>query len=369
MFRKKIVTMAVVLIFVLCLGFADRPSSWAENAYDFGLSSGVLHEDIDWNYGENITRQDFAKLAVHMYLRESGYNNVQELLHDGLNEKYKVYTKPFKDLNYSTVNSKYVVAANILGFVDGISTTEFSPYTNLTREQASKILYKAYVKLLSNSSVDVNADADVVKFRDDADIAGWAEKYVYAVREIGIMKGVGANLFDPKGPYTREQAAVTIVRLSRIAREMTGADSFEKSPHDNEGSMPTAYDLRKFEEEVLRLTNEERAKVGLNPLSNSPQYYSYAKVRVREIVDKFSHTRPDGSDFDSGMTGFLAAGENLAGGLPTPEQVVRAWMESKGHRENILRPDFTHLSVAVYYKPDDTMYKWYWVQTFTTLGN
>ena len=123
-------------------------------------------------------------------------------------------------------------------------------------------------------------------------------------------------------------------------------------------------EVEKFSQEVLRLVNVERSRVGLAPLKFAKDLEASAYVRAVELPVKFSHTRPDGSKCFTAMPkrGHIL-GENLAGGQTSPKQVVQAWMDSKSHRENILNPKFTQLGVVYYYKAN-SKYKHYWVQHF-----
>ncbi len=442
MFRKRILSLLILSSVLFSVAFADCPSHWAKESYDLGLSKGILHHDINANYSEFITREDFAKLVVHYYIRQKGYNNLEELLAVDLSSEFDAYEYPFKDLDYSLDSYKYIVAANILGFVNGVSSSEFAPTAKISREQAAKMLFTVYEKVLKDNSLDVEKHDEVAEFIDHSSISQWANKYVYPIRALGIMNGEGDNLFNPKGKYTREQAAVTVVRLSQMASDVI-EDVEEHSPSDYErdrssddydhetshhqdephhtlppaesqvgkehesfgvapppnlgagsvaGSdhlvtmtppvfeeaeepeiekpslfiaLPNAYELKCYENKVVELVNKERADAGLQPLQQNPNYYSHAMTRAEEIVETFSHTRPDGSDFNSGIDGYSYAGENLAKGQDTPQKVVSEWMESPDHRENILRPEFTHITVAVYYK-HNSEYKWHWVQIFST---
>lgn len=119
-----------------------------------------------------------------------------------------------------------------------------------------------------------------------------------------------------------------------------------------------------YEAEVLRLVNIERAKYGLSALSYDSGAAKAAHIRAKEIVISFSHTRPDGSSCftaaqETGFT-YRTAGENIAYGYATPEQVVTGWMNSEGHRKNILSSSFTKLGVGCY-KSGNTLY---WSQFF-----
>ncbi|MDZ8054804.1 MAG: CAP domain-containing protein [Aulosira sp. ZfuVER01] len=117
-----------------------------------------------------------------------------------------------------------------------------------------------------------------------------------------------------------------------------------------------------FEKQVLDLTNQERAKNGLAPLQGNVEL-NYAADKYAELMAQqhyFSHTGPDGSQpWDRAKAvGFEAQtmGENIAAGQKTPQEVVQAWMNSPGHRANILNPQFTQLGVGF----DNN----YWVQDF-----
>ncbi|EHO18720.1 hypothetical protein HMPREF9623_00042 [Stomatobaculum longum] len=118
-------------------------------------------------------------------------------------------------------------------------------------------------------------------------------------------------------------------------------------------------------QEVLRLVNAERRKRGLSELTENPLLEGIADQRASEIIRLFDHTRPNGQSFDSlyqerGATGYGRWGENIAMGQPDAAAVVTAWMNSQGHRENILRPEFTEIGIGVRYENGQM----YWVQNF-----
>lgn len=107
-----------------------------------------------------------------------------------------------------------------------------------------------------------------------------------------------------------------------------------------------------YEAEVIRLVNEQRAKNGLSALSKNDGAVNAARVRAKEIVTSFSHTRPDGRSCftaasDLGVN-YRSAGENIAYGYSTPAQVVNGWMNSEGHRKNILSKSFSKIGVGCY---------------------
>ena len=119
--------------------------------------------------------------------------------------------------------------------------------------------------------------------------------------------------------------------------------------------------LHEFEWEVLRLCNIERAKENLPAFSTIGTLQACCDVREKEIITLFSHTRPDGTDFSTVIPSsyqWEIISENIASGQPTPEVVVESWMNSPGHRANILNPE--HIYMGVGYNPNQHG----WVQIF-----
>lgn len=119
-----------------------------------------------------------------------------------------------------------------------------------------------------------------------------------------------------------------------------------------------------YESEVVRLVNEARAKNGLKPLTQDWELSRVARYKSQDMHDNryFSHTSPVyGSPFQmmkSFGISYRSAGENIAKGQATPQAVVNAWMNSAGHRANILNASFTHIGVG--YVADGR----YWTQMF-----
>lgn len=119
-----------------------------------------------------------------------------------------------------------------------------------------------------------------------------------------------------------------------------------------------------FAQEVLDLVNQERRKQGIAPLRLSRELMDAAAIRAEEITQVFSHTRPNGQPCSSLIDqGAYTVGENIAAGTSTPEAVVNQWMNSSGHRANILNKDYTELGVGHEYRRGSE-YGHYWVQMF-----
>lgn len=131
--------------------------------------------------------------------------------------------------------------------------------------------------------------------------------------------------------------------------------------------VPVLDNVKAIENEVVRLTNQQRAKYGLPPLQLDWQLARVARYKSADMRDKnyFSHQSPTyGSPFtmikNFGIS-YRTAGENIAAGQQTPQEVVNDWMKSPGHRANILNKSFTHIGVG-YAKGGS--YGDYWTQMF-----
>ncbi|RSK51797.1 CAP domain-containing protein [Bacillus canaveralius] len=127
---------------------------------------------------------------------------------------------------------------------------------------------------------------------------------------------------------------------------------------------PASSQVSAFEQQVLDLTNQERAKHGIPALKLDVELSKVAREKSRDMQAKgyFSHTSPTyGSPFDMmkqfGIS-YKSAGENIAMGQRSPQEVVTAWMNSEGHRKNILNPSYTNLGVGHVAQGN------YWTQMF-----
>lgn len=141
-------------------------------------------------------------------------------------------------------------------------------------------------------------------------------------------------------------------------------------PDNNQPETPEQPDVDEndnaFIQQVVNLVNQERAKAGLSPVKADVSVQAAAQIRAKEIETSFSHTRPDGSSFSTALTQqgvtYRGSGENIAWGQKTPEQVMNGWMNSDGHRANILNKNYTTIGVGLYQNASGTNY---WTQLFT----
>lgn len=152
----------------------------------------------------------------------------------------------------------------------------------------------------------------------------------------------------------------TTTKNNTNTTQTTTQNTTTSNSNNNAGSSQS------FADQVISLVNQERAKVGLSSLSSNQSLTNAALVRAREIESSFSHTRPDGSAFNTVLAqngvSYSGAGENIAYGQQSPEQVMQGWMNSEGHRANILNSSFTSIGVGHYKNAAGVNY---WVQLFT----
>lgn len=146
------------------------------------------------------------------------------------------------------------------------------------------------------------------------------------------------------------------------SQQSNGQQSNSQQSNSQQGSVQTGKAA-----EVLKLVNEERSKAGLAGLKSDDKLNKLAQLKAQDMAEKgyFSHTSPTyGSAFDMmkeyGVS-YKTAGENIAKGQRTSESVMRSWMNSQGHRANILNSGYSRLGVGY---AVDAKGNTYWVQMF-----
>ena len=157
-----------------------------------------------------------------------------------------------------------------------------------------------------------------------------------------------------------------IVFAALAAAALTGAAGAVHLDRPVQGSSSVSASIQSSSaaSEVVRLTNSARSQNGYAALVEDGALSEAAAVRAREIARSFSHTRPSGASFSSALSesgvSYLRAGENIASGQKSASEVVNAWMNSPGHRANILNSSYSRIGSASV-NIDGTLY---WVQIF-----
>ncbi len=165
----------------------------------------------------------------------------------------------------------------------------------------------------------------------------------------------------PSQPTQEEKPAATPTKKPENSSNSGNANNTGKTGNNssNSGNESTQSD---FAAQVVKLVNAERAKAGLSALASDALLDKVALAKAKDMSNNnyFDHQSPTyGSPFDMmkqfGVT-YSYAGENIAKGQKTPQEVVTAWMNSEGHRANILSKNFTQIGVGYY--------NGYWAQEF-----
>lgn len=160
--------------------------------------------------------------------------------------------------------------------------------------------------------------------------------------------------------YEADEQKSWFVENFNIYRGLDGG-SYEGGSSNSGSSSSNEIDIEEFRQEVIRLTNKEREKAGVAPLVEDSTAMECAQIRAEELLELFSHDRPNGED--GGMYSHYSFGENIARGSKTPEAVVKGWMNSTGHRNTILADysDYGNCMGVGVAEKGGTLY---WVQEF-----
>lgn len=197
---------------------AENCSVWAKSYIEYAESTDLIPNELYGKYTQDITRLDFAHLAVNIIAHI--YNTSSDELIGG----YSSEKSPFSD-----TDSIYVSAAADMGLISGTDDGRFLPDNTITRQEAAKILAGVY-SLCTN---DIGPFADCTsKYDDSNDISDWARPYINTVSSLSVMTGTSDTLFAPLSTYTAEQAVVTFMRLYEVIAGITAAnpDKNNKNP-------------------------------------------------------------------------------------------------------------------------------------------
>ena len=182
----------------------DLPSSWAQEQVDAAIRSGLVPEDLQTGYQNNITREEFCRLMVVLVEKKAGMSVSAYAVVKG-----KTITDPFTDTDNADI-----LAAHALGIVNGTSETTFNPTGSITRQEAASMLSRTAQVLDMTTGKGQS-------FNDEAQIASWAKESVAftsglmdPITGTAVMGDTGNGNFSPLASYTREQAYITSLRLS-----------------------------------------------------------------------------------------------------------------------------------------------------------
>lgn len=174
------------------------------------------------------------------------------------------------------------------------------------------------------------------------------------------------KITNDKTSYNKVKKHNKVNEDSSIHKDNSKQNLNSENPKPNKQLSTVNSNFINYQKEVLNLVNKERTSRGLSALKLNDSLSNVATTKSQDMIDKnyFDHTSPTyGSPFDMmkrfGIS-YNAAGENIAMGQSSPQEVMNSWMNSPGHRKNILNPNFTELGVGVA-KKGSTLY---WTQMF-----
>lgn len=219
--KSFFILFAILLIFHITAYASDTDiSAWAQSEVEEAIHLGIVPEDMQNNYQNNITRAEFAKISVvfvahhfDMEVDEAVKWYLSEHKHsDGSQLTFKEDT--FTDIADSEYEY-YIKCANSMHIVYGRGNGIFDPDAFITREEAAAMLLRVYFCYGGGVKLGPKSEG-VDAFYDVGEISSWADSAVRYMYQWGVMKGVSDTHYAPKSYYTKEQCFVTFLRLDDV---------------------------------------------------------------------------------------------------------------------------------------------------------
>lgn len=323
--------------------FSDvRKDHWAYDSIQFVSNLNIVNGYQDGTYHPNefITRAQAAKVLA------------KALKLDLSTE----YSPKFIDVSIKHSAYKQIAKLTELGIFQ--NNKLFHPNDYLSRGQLSKILAKGFKIEVDN----VNKQ----KF-SDVSLDYWAYHYIHTLAEIKISKGVDDVHFKPTGTVTRAHMAANIeraIKFKELEKKYQVVYDYLKQQY-----IFSEPQYSSFSHKTVSLVNIERKKAGLPLLTLDEELSQVALIKSKDLAEHgyWDHHSPlygppweMAGNFDYTYRSF---GENIARNYHSPEEVVKAWMNSEGHRANILKANYTQLGVGITEDQDGNLY---WVHMFAS---
>ena len=358
--------------------FTDVPQNhWANPYVEAMTQKGVVTGvgNGRFNPDGNLSTAEFAVMLTQAFCPEAVADP----------EEGGAWWEPYLDAAWS---AGYLIDTTAgFSYIDGIWDVTYTDGTwnedvvtePMTRYDMAQAMYNTVVAEGMALPTDEQREAAQAAIGDFASIPEDYESAVVAMYALGYLSGVNANGdFGGEGAMTRAQSCVVMSKLLGTDVETapetpdegaTGSAPIEEeTPAEDTGSEP-ADTVAAYEQEVFDLVNQIREENGLEPFVYNETLAETARAHSQDMIDRnfFDHTNPDGkSPFDrmreNGLSYSMAA-ENIAVGYPSPEAVVEGWMNSEGHRANILG-GCEELGVGLALGGS---YGYYWTQCFATV--
>ncbi len=340
--------------------FTDVPdthwaSSYIQRAYEKGWVNGM--SQTIYAPSDSLTRAQFLKMMATAF--------------------YSADLQTAEGANAGAWYAPSWTVAQKYGLEKGTNMTRLS---DLTAQISRYDMAQVIVNVAASKGVDIDTTNRDDEIRDWNSIPRNYWDAVSASYTMGVLNGKNGGVFAGQDTMTRAEAATVLCRMDTVVTGGSGGSGSQKpttqnpntqkpqTPGTQQPSAPQTQTPQELAAEVVRLVNVERAKEGLPALGTFDSLTQAAEIRAPELPTLFSHDRPDGSscftalDATGASKGAYTSGENIAAGSSTAADVVEQWMNSPGHRANILNKDFTHIGVG--YCKSSSGYGHYWVQLF-----
>lgn len=358
---KKLIALvcaaAMFAINLTTMAFSDTSGHWAENDINEMTAAGYLDGYPDGTFlpDKSVSRAEFLKIIT---LRYGITQNVNGHMLWG-------------DVRADDWYSGYSAAGLLIPeYTDG----NLYPSEPLQRYEAALALLMIYgIDYEDNTSNSAMYMGDYDEYASDAGLTA----LISAAIDSGIMNGKD-NGFEPYDHLTRAEFCTLLNRLKNDNADVTAINFYIDMSIDSilaadtpsmggDDSDNTSQGVSELAYRVLELVNVQREENGLEPLQWDDKLANAAQAHCEDMIERnfFDHNNPDGeSSYDrikaQGVPYFMTA-ENIAAGQQTPESVMDSWMNSEGHRANILNPELTHIGIGVAY---GGYYGIYWTQCF-----
>lgn len=368
-------TMVARLLFPVELGREGTTSPWWKAGADVLLEAGALagttarayYERLENNWDSAVmtapmTRYDMAQI---MY-------NTLKALDFTMPSSSELSAARTAIADYDDIPSDYSAAVTAMYALECLKGMDeqgnFRGSQQMDRAQACTVLVRMLAKYdaqlpdlnVGDFPTEITMEADDIHMFDFSSFheQTWFEIETSDPGVVKIGSGIIAGIAPGKATVTftfhlggkTQVCPVAVTVVQALGSETVGADS----------------SLQTIREEMLVLINRERAAVGAAPLTLDDKLCQAAQVRAQELVQSYSHTRPDGRDcytaMDEASVTYRAAAENIAAGYFSVSEVMDGWMNSEGHRTNLLNTKYSRVGIGFYYSSGG--YKTNWVQMF-----
>lgn len=342
--RVTALLLALVMLTVPFSAFAASAGAveYANALHSLGLFQGTESDRFDEQTME-LDRTANRGEALVMFLRLLGR---EDQIGSG------IWQHPFTDV--PPWADSYVSYAWTNALTQGVDKTLFGPQFHVNLNQYVTFLLRALG--YSDAAGDFSWDNAAAKGQElGLYNAAFAYRNMTSMTR-GDLVEVSYQALSLTKKNSTETLAGSLVRLGAVdasAVEALGIPlaSGTQLPSDPPSNPPSDDSTQSDAQKVVDLVNEARAAQGLSPLVLDSALTACADIRAVEIGTSFSHTRPDGRSCftvlsDNGYS-YRKAGENIASGYRSPESVVNGWLNSPGHRANILSAEFGRIGVGI----------------------